>query len=241
LSLSKHTFYFAIMRPIYCILAIAVVAGSVSGQRRGNRRQQGGRQGGRQGRTGGDDDQAQYSEEPQAGYGEPDVAADTLSESHSGDHQGLDWLLESVPGTPGDDYPILAVVPETAFACDGQVEGGYYADAETECQAFHVCTADGQGGLSKYSFLCPNGTIFNQAYFICDWWFNFDCAEAEGLYSLNDDIAAEREAISEAQLADASTNEESYAAPPPLDEYESAPREGRQGRRQGSRQGRRQG
>jgi len=38
--------------------------------------------------------------------------------------QGTDWLLKSVPGTPGTDYPILAEVPETKFACDGQVEGG---------------------------------------------------------------------------------------------------------------------
>ena len=62
---------------------------------------------------------------------------------------------------------------------------------------FHICTQDGAGGLSKYSFLCPNGTVFNQEYFICDWWFNFDCSEAEGLYSLNDDIAAEREAATQ--------------------------------------------
>ena len=79
---------------------------------------------------------------------------------------------------------------------DFQIILGYYADTETECQAFHVCTTDGLGGLSKYSFLCPNGTIFNQAYFICDWWFNFDCAEAEGLYGRNDEIAAEQQANS---------------------------------------------
>merc|ERR1711879_592816 len=95
------------------------------------------------------------------------------------------------------------------FSCEGQVEGGYYADPESECQAFHVCTADGQGGLAKYSFLCPNGTVFNQNYFICDWWFNFDCAEAEGLYSLNDEYAAERSALDAA----ASDAQESYAAP----------------------------
>ena len=69
---------------------------------------------------------------------------------------------------------------------------GYYADPEAQCQAFHICGDDGRGGLAKYSFLCPNGTVFNQQYFICDWWFNFDCAEAEGLYSLNDEYAAER-------------------------------------------------
>ena len=30
-------------------------------------------------------------------------------------------LEESIPGTPGDDYPIYASVPDTGFTCDGQV------------------------------------------------------------------------------------------------------------------------
>ena len=118
-------------------------------------------------------------------------------------------LEKAIPGVPGEDYPIYAEVPESGFSCDGQVDGGYYADPEAECQVFHICTADGAGGLSQYSFLCPNGTVFNQNYFICDWWFNFDCSEAEGLYSLNDEIAAEREAASGA----ASDAIGSYAAP----------------------------
>merc|ERR1712106_677576 len=49
-----------------------------------------------------------------------------------------------------------------------------------------------------YSVLCPNGTIFNQGVFVCDWWFNFDCSEAEGLYGLNDENAAEAAANSPA-------------------------------------------
>ena len=53
----------------------------------------------------------------------PQAAAATLSEAQE-DHQGTDWLLKSVPGTPGTDYPILAEVPETKFECNGQVEGG---------------------------------------------------------------------------------------------------------------------
>ena len=53
---------------------------------------------------------------------------------------------------------------------------GYYGDPEAECQSFHICANDGVGGLLKYTFLCPNGTIFNQQYFICDWWFNVDCS-----------------------------------------------------------------
>ena len=79
---------------------------------------------------------------------------------------------------------------------------------------FHICTADGQGGLAKYSFLCPNGTIFNQNYFICDWWFNFDCSEAEGLYSLNEKIAAEREAATANNAADSGA-QSNYGSPAP--------------------------
>ena len=101
-----------------------------------------------------------------------------------------------IPGIPGDDYPIFSEVPDTSFFCDGQTDGGYYADPEAECQAFHICAGDGTGGLTKYSFLCPNGTLFNQQYFVCDWWFNVDCSIAESLYALNDEIASEREANS---------------------------------------------
>jgi len=108
----------------------------------------------------------------------------------------VDDLTEAIPGQPGEDYPIYGSVPDTSFVCDGQVDGGYYGDPEAECQAFHICASDGIGGLTKYSFLCPNGTLFQQQYFVCDWWFNVDCSTTEDFYSLNDEIAAEREANS---------------------------------------------
>merc|ERR1719187_767401 len=122
---------------------------------------------------------------------------------NSGDFGGGDGgaggsLEETIPGVPGDDYPIFGEVPETSFLCDGQVDGGYYADTEAECQAFHICASDGNGGLTKYSFLCPNGTLFQQQYFVCEWWFNVDCSLAEQFYSLNEEVAAEREANSPA-------------------------------------------
>jgi hypothetical protein len=112
---------------------------------------------------------------------------------------GADGGLEvSIPGIPGEDYPIYPSVPDTGFSCDGLVEGGYYADPAAECQAFHICANDGAGGLITYSVLCPNGTIYNQEVFVCDWWFNFDCSEAEGLYGLNDQNAVEAAANSPA-------------------------------------------
>ena len=108
-------------------------------------------------------------------------------------------LEENIPGVPGDDYPIFAEVPDTSFTCDGQVEGGYYADPEAECQVFHVCARGGHSGLAKYSFLCPNGTVFQQRYLTCDWWFNVDCSLAEAQYSVNLDTAAAREAAGPAE------------------------------------------
>ena len=127
--------------------------------------------------------------------------------SDSGDTGGS--LEENIPGIPGDDYPIFAEVPETSFFCDGQVEGGYYADPEAECQVFHICGNDGNGGLTKYSFLCPNGTIFQQQYFVCDWWFNVDCSLAEDLYSLNDIVAAEQNSFSSSNYEE--EEEENYS------------------------------
>ena len=65
--------------------------------------------------------------------------------------EGTDGGLKvNIPGVPGEDYPIYANVPDTGFTCDGLVEGGYYADPNAECQAFHICANDGDGGLLTY-------------------------------------------------------------------------------------------
>ena len=53
---------------------------------------------------------------------------------HSKQRQNLEYILFSHLGIPGIDYPIYSSVPPTSFLCDGQVEGGYYADVEAECQ-----------------------------------------------------------------------------------------------------------
>ena len=127
----------------------------------------------------------------------------------------MSYIFHIVP--PSNEY-VSSIFNEVSWLIPG-----YYADPSAECQVFHICTADGNGGLAKYSFLCPNGTIFNQNYFICDWWFNFDCSEAETLYSLNDDIAAERDAAAGAGALDsygaASEARASYGGP--IDEARS--------------------
>merc|ERR1712055_368785 len=160
------------------------------------------------------DGQAAYGS-GQAVYSPADAGQDLIAQ-----------LQGSIPGVPGEDYPIYAEVPETGFICDDKIDGGYYADPEAECQAFHICTADGQGGLAKYSFLCPNGTVLNQNYLICDWWFNFDCTEAEAIAEeVNAALAEERAAASGDQAAygapsaDYSAAGEGYSAEGVGDDY----------------------
>ncbi|KAK7070971.1 hypothetical protein SK128_014891 [Halocaridina rubra] len=111
---------------------------------------------------------------------------------HSGDHDhdhhhdhhlGLEWLRDAVPGEPGIDYPIYWEVPQTSFNCREVPAAGYYADIEARCQVFHVCNE-----LGDRTFLCPNGTVFNQEHFTCQWWFNVDCGISPEFYALNRNI-----------------------------------------------------
>jgi len=90
-----------------------------------------------------------------------------------------------IKGFPGVDYPIYRKIPETTFSCSHQRYWGMYADTETQCQVWHYCDQDGH----KHSFLCPNGTVFSQVTFICDWWFNVDCNNAVQLYVTNEALS----------------------------------------------------
>ncbi|XP_030752629.1 trithorax group protein osa-like [Sitophilus oryzae] len=89
----------------------------------------------------------------------------------------------AISGQPDVDYPILASAPETSFRCDQQQYPGYYADLETRCQVFHICTNN-----KTYDFLCPNGTIFHQEFLVCVWWHEFDCNSAPSFYGVNADL-----------------------------------------------------
>lgn len=86
--------------------------------------------------------------------------------------------FSKIPGKPGIDYPLYHKVPHTQFDCKHvPATPGMYANVETGCQAYHVCH-EGHDA----SFLCTNGTIFNQKEFTCDWWYNVNCADAPQYY-----------------------------------------------------------
>ncbi|XP_035206242.1 uncharacterized protein LOC118181264 [Stegodyphus dumicola] len=87
----------------------------------------------------------------------------------------------SVLEIPGLHFPNYKDIPLTSFSCsDKPYIPGYYADLETGCQVFHVCF-----GNRKESFLCPLGTIFNQAVLTCDYWYSTNCSMTPHLYELN--------------------------------------------------------
>ncbi|KYM97262.1 hypothetical protein ALC62_11995 [Cyphomyrmex costatus] len=64
---------------------------------------------------------------------------------------------DGIPGVTGKGDSIFYRVPWTRFMCEWK-QLGYYADPEADCQVYHIC----QRGGHKDSFLCPNGTLFNQ-------------------------------------------------------------------------------
>ena len=76
-------------------------------------------------------------------------------------------------------------LPDTNFTCAGKVIGGYYADLETSCQMFHVCTIGQLEEPMDIKFLCLNGTVFDQETRVCERVDEVDCTKSEQFYSLN--------------------------------------------------------
>ncbi|CAL1279214.1 unnamed protein product [Larinioides sclopetarius] len=91
---------------------------------------------------------------------------------------------DEIPGEATVDYPTFHTIPRTTFSCDEQDYNGYYADMETSCQVVHLC----QDGGVQSSFLCPNGTIFNQEKLSCQWWYKVNCANSLQFYVINSNL-----------------------------------------------------
>ncbi|XP_055342325.1 uncharacterized protein LOC129590905 [Paramacrobiotus metropolitanus] len=101
---------------------------------------------------------------------------DALKDLQRHSTQESQELLRSA--IPGVDFPTLASIPNTSFSCDEAGQPGFYADAETGCQVFRRCDFRGL----KWSYLCPNATLFNQITLVCDWFFNVDCSKTKLFY-----------------------------------------------------------
>lgn len=86
----------------------------------------------------------------------------------------------SVPGLPGEDYPVLAAPPDTSFTCldRSRVNGGYYADSEARCQGANIilisthvvfyfnCSIShlcGRGGIGEIQLLMSQRNVVQPA------------------------------------------------------------------------------
>lgn len=54
----------------------------------------------------------------------------------------------------GSRYPSYSLqnMPKTDFTCRGKILGGYYADADTQCQMFHICVKVAGVGVGHEHF-----------------------------------------------------------------------------------------
>ena len=112
----------------------------------------------------------------------------------------------AIEGLPASAADLLDAPYDYGFNCDQQDAGyGYYADVNNGCKVFHICVPiyDNEGALDrmdKYSFVCGEGTQFDQSTLTCNYpevftlkirdhnltsfqfQFAFPCEESPSLY-----------------------------------------------------------
>ncbi|XP_076333204.1 U-scoloptoxin(01)-Er1a-like [Tachypleus tridentatus] len=70
---------------------------------------------------------------------------------------------------------------EFKFDCSNRAVG-FYADQDFDCKIFHMCDVYGR----RVPYICPNNTMFNQQYRVCDWSYSVDCSQAPKWFYLNE-------------------------------------------------------
>ncbi|CAG0884386.1 unnamed protein product [Cyprideis torosa] len=80
-----------------------------------------------------------------------------------------------------------------------------HTSASGNFSVFHICQLDQR----QDSFICPNGTLFNQEFFVCDWAYNVRCDRAQQYYVLNADLY-NPDAIFRADLQESDSQQRRY-------------------------------
>ncbi|XP_068231354.1 putative uncharacterized protein DDB_G0286901 [Palaemon carinicauda] len=78
----------------------------------------------------------------------------------------------------------------SSFSCTNRPYG-YYADQDNACRVFHVCNpalfSDGKIETYQYSFMCGEGTVFDQSEMTCKVEYDATpCQEAASFYFRNE-------------------------------------------------------
>ncbi|XP_076058461.1 uncharacterized protein LOC143035354 [Oratosquilla oratoria] len=98
-------------------------------------------------------------------------------------HDYLEWKIAAFKRPKTNEFPGLTDIPYTGFTCSGK-NPGYYADTDdrAKCQSFHFCAQDGR----RISYLCPEGTAFNQRLNVCDHVFRVRCTSSQTYHHMNE-------------------------------------------------------
>ncbi|XP_044594498.1 uncharacterized protein LOC123271996 [Cotesia glomerata] len=69
----------------------------------------------------------------------------------------------------------LNTIPQQSsnFSCKSR-DTGFYADIESNCQIYYTCDDHG----NKFSYNCPQDTVFNQETLVCDHTYRVDCQKS---------------------------------------------------------------
>lgn len=70
--------------------------------------------------------------------------------------------------------------------------------------------------ISGFAFLCPNGTLFNQKFFVCDWYKNVDCFASESFFSRNELFGTKMGLMSENDMMSMAQGMVDYTKQPQL-------------------------
>uniref|UniRef100_A0A1A9WLH0 Chitin-binding type-2 domain-containing protein n=1 Tax=Glossina brevipalpis TaxID=37001 RepID=A0A1A9WLH0_9MUSC len=93
----------------------------------------------------------------------------TEIETGSAETTAPDMMIISTLNLPSNATSIRADITD-GFSCRNRTYG-YYADVDNDCQIFHVCLpvtyADGKESTFRWSFICPEETVFSQDSFTC--------------------------------------------------------------------------
>jgi len=103
---------------------------------------------------------------------------------------GIAWAQDEDLGNglpAGNEEILSSPYDPNAFSCEGQ-DYGYYADVASGCEIFHICLPieDNEANIiefAKWSFFCPNQTVFDQQTLTCNHPGNaFPCEESPSLF-----------------------------------------------------------
>ncbi|XP_047476479.1 LOW QUALITY PROTEIN: mucin-2-like [Penaeus chinensis] len=97
-------------------------------------------------------------------------------------------ISEHVSAAPSTTTQPPFVFPETSFSCHDKIPGGLYADVETGCVVFHICSVEPDSSSKDNKFVCGVGTLFDQTTRTCQAEDQVDCARSPSLYYLNDPL-----------------------------------------------------